>query len=144
MREFRRQSNCVYDCTYHLVLPTKYRKKIFNEGTFAFFKERMRELQEHYPEIWIKGQNHDRDHVHLMLTFPPKYSIGSVVRIIKSNTARSMKQMFPFLKKCYYGTDGIWSDGYLVSTVGLNEKIIKKYIEKQGQEDLGRTGYLFG
>ncbi len=144
MREFRRQSNCVYDCTYHLVLPTKYRKKIFNEGTFAFFKERMREIQEHYPEIWIKEQNHDRDHVHPMLTFPPKYSIGSVVRIIKSNTARSMKQTFPFLKKCYYGTDGVWSDGYLVSTVGLNEKIIKKYIEKQGQEDLGRTGYLFG
>ena len=43
MREFRRQSDCVYDCTYHLVLPTKYRKKIFNEGTFAFFKERMRD-----------------------------------------------------------------------------------------------------
>ena len=142
MTEYRKQSNCVYCCIYHLILPTKYRKKIFNDGTFAFFKERMREIQDYYPDLWIKEQNHDKDHVHMMIIIPPKYSVGKIVGIIKANTSRSMKQKFELLKKCYYGTDGIWSDGYLVSTIGLNEEIIRKYIEKQGQEDLGQT--LFG
>ena len=142
MTEYRKQSNCVYCCIYHLILPTKYRKKIFNDGTFAFFKERMREIQDYYPDLWIKEQNHDKDHVHMMIIIPPKYSVGKIVGIIKANTSRSMKQKFEFLKKCSYGTDGIWSDGYLVSTIGLNEEIIRKYIEKQGQEDLGQT--LFG
>lgn len=102
----------------------------------------MREIQDYYPDLWIKEQNHDKDHVHMMIIIPPKYSVGKIVGIIKANTSRSMKQKFEFLKKCYYGTDGIWSDGYLVSTIGLNEEIIRKYIEKQGQEDLGQT--LFG
>ena len=138
MAEYRKQSNCVYCCVYHLILPTKYRKKIFNEGTFAFFKERMREIQSYYPDIWIEEQNHDKDHVHMMIMIPPKYSVGMVVGIIKSNTSKAMKKEFAFLKKCYFGTDGIWSDSYLVSTIGLNEKVIKRYIEKQGQEDLGQ------
>ena len=55
-----------------------------------------------------------------------------------------MKKKFPFLKKCYYGTDSIWSDGYFVTTVGINEEQIRKYIDMQGQEDLGRTMKLFG
>lgn len=130
MTEYRKQTTCVYCCIYHLVLPSKYRKKIFNEGTFAFFKERMREIQDYYPDLWIKEQNHDKDHIHMMLIIPPTYSMGKIVGIIKANISRSMKQNFEFLKKCYYGTDGIWSDGYLVSTIGLNENIIRKYIEK--------------
>ena len=139
MSEYLKQSNCVYHCVYHIILPTKYRKKIFNEGTFGFFKERIREMQDYYPDVYVKEQNH----VH-MIIIPPKYSIGKIVGIIKANTSRGMKKEFAFLKKCYYGTDGIWSDGYLVSTIGLNEEVIRRYIEKQGQEDLGRTGYLFG
>jgi putative transposase len=102
----------------------------------------MRELQEYYPEIRIKEQNHDRDHVHLLVIIPPKYSVGKVVGLIKANSSRAMKEKFEFLKKCYYGTDGVWSDGYLVSTVGLEENMIRRYIEKQGQEDSGQT--LFG
>ena len=70
-------------------------------------------------------------------------SVGSVVRIIKTNTARNLKEQFPFLKKVYWGTDGIWSEGYFASTVGLNEAVLKKYIENQGREDAGQTAKLF-
>ncbi|OGG10593.1 hypothetical protein A3A59_05320 [Candidatus Gottesmanbacteria bacterium RIFCSPLOWO2_01_FULL_42_10] len=66
-------------------------------------------------------------------------SVGSVVRVVKSNTSRELKQKFPFLKKLYWGTDGIWSDGYFVSTVGVNEQTIKNYIENQGKEDSGQA-----
>ncbi len=50
-----------------------------------------------------------------------------------------MKAEFPFLKEVYWGTDSIWSEGYFVSTVGINEEIIKRYIENQGQADEGQN-----
>ena len=99
----------------------------------------MKEIKDHYPEIDILEINHDQDHVHLLISIPPKMSVGQVVRIIKSNTSRRLKEKFPFLKDIYWGTDGIWSDGYFVSTVGINEEIIQKYIQHQGQEDSGQA-----
>lgn len=70
-------------------------------------------------------------------------SVGSVVRLIKSNTSRKLNNQFPFLKDVYWGTDGIWSDGYFVSTVGINKGVIPNYIRLQGAEDSGRTAKLF-
>ena len=66
-----------------------------------------------------------------------------MVGIIKANTARRLKEKFgDFLKKVYWGTQGIWSSGYFVSTVGINEEIIRRYIEYQGKEDEGRTEFV--
>jgi len=142
--EFKRLSHCVYHCEYHLVITSKYRKKIFNEGIFAYFHIKLKEIGEHYPLIQCQEVNHDKDHIHLLLSIPPTISVGNAVRIIKSNTAKSLKQKFPFLKDAYWGTDGIWSDGYFVTTVGVNEKMIRKYIEQQGQEDTGQAKLALG
>lgn len=135
---YKKQSNCIYHCIYHLVLCTKYRRRIFNDGVFAYMRETLKELPAHYPEVEILEINHDEDHIHLMLWIPPKMAIGKVVNILKVNTARHLKQKFPFLKEVYWGTDGIWSDSYFVSTIGVNEDIIRKYIENQGREDAGQ------
>lgn len=143
MTEYRRTSHSVYLCDYHLVLATKYRRKIFNEGLFEYVRRKLLEICEHYPHIFIKEVNHDRDHVHFLISIPPQMSVGSVVRLIKSNTSRKLKQQFPFLKEVYWGTDGIWSDGYFVSTVGVDKKIIENYIRLQGAEDEGQTAKLF-
>ena len=140
--KFKKQTNCTYYCVYHLVFTTKYRRKIFNDGTFAYMKERLKQLYDYYPEIEIQEINHDKDHIHMMISIPPKMFIGQVVRILKSNIAKDMKKKFAFLKEVYWGTDGIWSDGYFVSTIGINEKIIKNYIEMQGKEDLGQTEFV--
>ncbi len=102
-------------------------------------KATLKDLPKYYPELQILEINHDEDHIHIMMWIPPKMAIGKVITILKSNTARNLKKHFPFLKKVYHGTDGIWSDGYFVSTVGVNEEVIKKYIEKQGQEDAGQA-----
>src|SRR4030042_746615 len=126
--EYRKLSHCVYHCEYHLVLVSKYRRKIFNEGIFAYFETKLVEIRKHYPLIHCKTVKHDNDHIHFLLSIPPTMSVGSAVRIIKSNTAKSLKQKFPFLAEVYWGNDGIWSDGYFVSTVGLNEQAIKRSI----------------
>jgi putative transposase len=142
--KYRKQSYCVYFCEYHMVLSTKYRRKIFNGGIFEYMKERLKQVKDHYPELDILEINHDKDHIHLLIVIPPKYSEGQVVRILKSNTSRNLKKKFPFLKDVYWGTDGVWSDGYFVSTVVINEEVIKKYIEQQEKEDSEQAQLVLG
>jgi len=81
--------------------------------------------------------------MHMLISIPPQMSVGNVVRLIKTNTARGIKEQFPFLRNVYWGTDSLWSEGYFVSTSGINQDIIQKYIEKQGSEDAGQTTKLF-
>jgi REP-associated tyrosine transposase len=121
------------------VIVTKYRKKIFNEGIFAYFKVRLAELSEHYPLIKIKEVNHDKDHIHMLVSIPPTMAVGKAVGLIKQNTARDLKQKFPFLREVYWGTEAVWSEGYFVSTVGVTDKVIRTYIENQGKKDTGQT-----
>jgi putative transposase len=140
--KFIKLPHCVYFCDYHIEITTKYRHQWLNQGIFAYLKIKLLEIRKHYPLIDFKTVNYDKkqsDHLHLLLSIPPTMSVGSVIRLIKSNTSTSLKQKFPFLKKQYWGTDGIWSDGYFVSTIGVNELTIKRYIENQGQEDSGQA-----
>ena len=68
-------------------------------------------------------------------------AVGKAVGIVKQNTALKLKRKFPVIKSAYWGTDAIWSEGYFVSTVGINEKTIQKYIEEQGQKDSGQMKF---
>lgn len=142
--EFKRLSHCVYNCNYHIVLATKYRREIFNEGIFAYFDKRLLEVKKYYPLVEFKEVNHDKDHVHMLVSIPPTIGVGKMIGIIKSNLAKDLKQKFPFLKDVYWGTDGVWSDSYFVSTVGVNEKIIRNYIERQGEQDSGQAKLVIG
>ena len=134
-------SHCVYQGDYHIVLVTKYRKKIFNDGIFAYFDKKLAEITEHYPLIRFKAVNHDKDHIHFLASIPPTMTVGKVIGIIKQNTSRKIKQKFLFLKKVYWGTDAIWSEGYFASTVGIDEAVIQVYIEEQGKKDAGQTKF---
>lgn len=82
---------------------------------------------------------HDKDHIHLHISIPPKLKVCDIVRTIESNSARLMKRKFEHMHKAYWGVDGIWSEGYFVSTIGINESVIKKYVEKQKQQDIGQA-----
>ncbi len=140
--KFVKLSHCVYYCDYHIAITTKYRHVWLNEGIFAYLQVKLTEIRKYYPLINFKTVNYDKrqpDHIHLLISIPPTMSVGSVIRLIKSNTSRELKQKFPFFKKLYHGTDGIWSDGYFVSTIGVNEQTIKQYIEQQGKEDSGQA-----
>ena len=137
--EYKRGSHYVYCCDYHLVIVTKYRRKIFNEGIFAYFDKRLLEVRKQNPQIEVKEMNHHEDHIHMLVSIPPTISVGRVVGLIKANTAKDLKQKFPVLKEIYWGTASVWSAGYFVSTVGINEKIVQEYIQKQGEEDSGQA-----
>ena len=102
------------------------------------------EIRKYYPEIEYIERNINSDHVHLVLNFPPKFSVSSIVRILKSNTGKALKEKFKFLQERYYGRGGIWSVGYFVSTVGLDEKMIRNYVKYQEAEDLGQAKLALG
>ena len=96
-----------------------------------------------HPEIKIEEANHDNNHIHILISIPPKLSISEVVRLLKCNTSREIRKKFKFLDKIYFGSDGIWSEGYFISTVGIDEAAVKKYIEEQRKEEEGQTATLF-
>jgi putative transposase len=141
--EFRRQAHCVFRCEYHIVFIPRYRYKILVKGVDEYLKIKLEEVRKYYPEIEYIEKNIQPDHVHLLVSFPPKYSVSQVVGIIKQNTGRSLKEKFDYLKRTYKRAGGIWSVGYFVSTVGLDEKMILKYVQNQEKEDVGQAKLVF-
>lgn len=130
--------HCVYYARYHLVMATKYRRKIFQPGIKEYLFELLKRIPRYYPEIRFISVNGEVDHLHVLASIPPKISVSQAVNIIKVNTARELRIKFPFLHKVYWNNAGIWSNGYFVSTVGVNEEIIRKYVERQGLADFGQ------
>jgi putative transposase len=78
------------------------------------------------------------------MSIPPTTAVGKVIGIVKQNTSREMKQKFPYLKEVYWGREAIWSEGYFVSTVGVDEAVIQAYIENQGKKDAGQMKFEIG
>jgi putative transposase len=114
------------------------------KGVKEYLELKMDEVKKWYPELEYVERNIQPDHVHLVLSFPPKYSIAKIVGVIKSNTGRELKEKFEFLRRRYYGRGGIWSVGYFASTVGLDEAMIKHYVKYQEKEDLGQATLALG
>ena len=141
--KLRRQSHAVYKTQYHIVWVTKYRKDILNTGVQKYVRERLHEVKEHYEDIEYFSIGMDHDHIHIHMMIPPKYSVSKIVQLMKSNTSRKMKDTFLFLKSVYWGTDSVWSKGYFVSTVGINEKVISNYVQMQGKEEVGQAELEF-
>ena len=141
--EYRKQAHAVYYTRYHLVVSTKYRRKILRKGVGEYLKNIVFQINNYHPEVEVIEVNADIDHMHILLIIPPKFSVSKVVNMIKANTGKKLREKFSFLDKVYWGFKGIWSIGYFVSTVGINEEIIRKYIEKQGEEDSGQAKLEF-
>jgi putative transposase len=93
-------------------------------------------IQKQHPNWYIHTVNTDQDHIHLLVEIPPSFAISTVVKKIKVVSSLVLKRKFKFIKKIY-SKGSVWSTGYYVSTVGVNEKTIRKYIHNQGKKDLG-------
>ena len=126
--------HCAYDTHYHIVFPVKYRKALLRKPVEQKIKEISMDIQERY-EITMEQIGMDQDHIHLLCSFHPKYSIGSVVQKFKSITARELFKTFPELKRELWGGE-FWSDGYYAGTVSErgNWKIVEHYVKNQGKK----------
>lgn len=133
----RHLSHSVYQVNYHLVWGTKYRRKFLKYYVRSELIKNLYKTQRRHPAWYFHEINTGEDHVHLLMEIPPKYAVAHVVRELKAVSAAHLKKRFPFIKHIYEKRGSIWSAGYFVSTVGLNEKQIRRYIEKQNEWDRG-------
>ena len=121
-------------CKYHIVFTPKYRRKII----YNQYKESIRDIIKQlcgYKGIEIIEGEIMADHIHLLLSIPPKYSVSSVMGYIKGKSALMIFDKHSNLKY-KFGNRHFWAEGYYVSTVGLNENTIKKYIREQESRDI--------
>jgi putative transposase len=108
-----------WECKYHVVWIPKYRKK-------SLYKE----LRRHLGELL----NLVSDHVHILLSIPPKYSVSQVVGFIKGKSAIAIARNYMGRRKNFTG-QSFWARGYYVSTVGKDEEAVREYIKHQEEED---------
>ena len=121
---------------YHLVFPAKYRRAVFDERVDQELRDICLEIEKRY-EIKFLEIGVDKDHVHFLVQSVPTYSVTSLVKMIKSLTAREIFKRCPHVKKQLWGGE-FWSDGCFASTVGKHgdEEVISRYVKEQGEDYL--------
>ena len=122
-------SHAVYDTRYHLVWAPKYRKLVLKSEVKEFVKELFEEILD-ARDCEVMEMEIAEDHVHIFTSIPPKYSIGNIVRVLKSVSAKEVFRRYPEAKRELWGGE-FWEDGYFVRTVGdkITSDTIKNYIK---------------
>ncbi|GAB1535668.1 IS200/IS605-like element ISSod23 family transposase [Geovibrio sp. ADMFC3] len=136
--EIIKTSHSAYYLKYHVVWVCKYRRKILKPGVCSYIRKTLPSLLRSMPGVEIEAIGFDLDHLHMVIIIPPKYSISDVMGRLKSQLASRMRKFFDWLEKVYWNENIVWSPGYFVSSIGLNEDVIKNYVEMQGQQDSGQ------
>ncbi|QCQ20835.1 IS200/IS605 family transposase [Desulfoglaeba alkanexedens] len=126
-------SHTVWECKYHVVWIPKYRRKSLYEQLRKHLGQVFRELARQ-KESMIEEGHLMPDHVHMLISIPPKYGVAQVVGYIKGKSAIHIARTFLGRKKNFTGQN-FWARGYFVSTVGRDEQMIREYIKKQETED---------
>ena len=142
-REFRKLSHSLYQCKYHIVFCPKYRYGILVGAVGEYVKQALYQLCEQKEGIEVIEANVQADQVHLVLWIPPKYSVSAVMGYLKGKLALRVFSQFPELRKRYWGNH-LWSRGYCVSTVGLDEDKIRKYVKWQALQEKQSEDYQKG
>ena len=124
----------VWDCKYHMVWIPKYRKKVIYGDLRKYLGEVLRDLAIQ-KECKIHEGHLMGDHVHMMISIPPKYSVAQVAGFIKGKSAIHIARAYAGRKRNYTG-QSFWARGYYVSTTGRDEEVIRQYIKNQEKRDL--------
>lgn len=132
--KYRKLSHTVYYCAYYIVFCPKYRYKILTGKTEVFVRNQIYRLLGVKDGVEVIELNVQPDHIHLILSVPPKYSISELMGYLKGKLARKMFAHQEYLAKMYWGKH-IWTRGYCVSTVGLDEQKVRKYVKWQQDKE---------
>ena len=135
--EIRLSAHGAYRHQYHVVWIPKYRQRILEGELKAFVEQRLFDIHEYHPDIEIEKYSIQDDHFHIVIIIPPKYSVSSIIGKIKANTSREIRQHFEWIRKMYRRNE-FWSPGFFSSTVGIDEEVIKRYVEFQEKMDKGQ------
>lgn len=112
----------------------KYRKRVLKGDLKNVLAKRLGEIQEYHPDIEVEQFSIQVDHVHPVVVIPPQYAVSAIVGKIRANTSREIRQCLPWVKQVYWRNE-FWSVGFFSSTVGIDEAVIKRYVEFQEKMD---------
>ncbi len=132
--QFKKLSHSLYECKYHIVFCPKYRFRIFQDELADYTRQQIESLCRQKDQVEVLEVNIQADHIHVVLSIPPKYAVSSVMGFLKGKLALRLFQRYEHLGKRYWGQH-LWSRGYCVSTVGLDEDKIRKYVKWQEAQD---------
>ena len=133
MKDYQSLNHTRWDCKYHVVFIPKRRKKAIYGSLRKHLGEVFHELARQKQSVIVEGHLRP-DHIHMCMSIPPKYAVSSVVGYIKGKSAISIARNFMGRKRNFTG-EKFWARGYYVSTVGLDEEAVRKYIRHQEAED---------
>ena len=133
MEDVQTLAHTVWECKYHIVWIPKYRKKVLYGKLRQNLVDVLKELASQKESKILEGHLM-ADHVHILLSVPPKYSVAQVVGFIKGKSAIHIARTYMGQKKNFIGYH-FWARGHHVSTVGKDEATIREYIKKQELED---------
>ena len=144
-RQFQRLSHTIYECKYHIVFCPKYRYRILKDEVAEYSKQQIYRLSQQKDKIEVLELNVQVNHVHLVISIAPKYAVSDFMGYLKGKLATRLFQRYEKLGRRYWGRQ-LWSRGYCVSTVGVDEDQIRKYVkwqEKREKEIEATQGRLF-
>ena len=133
MNDVENLSHTKWECKYHVVWIPKYRKKSLYGELRRYLGSTFRELAMQRESRVIEGHLLP-DHVHVLISIPPKYAVAQVVGYLKGKSAIHIARTYMGRKKNFTGQH-FWARGYFVSTVGADEETIREYIRRQEQQD---------
>ena len=133
MDEYASLSHTKWDCKYHIVFIPKCRRKVLYKTLRQHLAEVFRDLAQQR-ECKIEEGHLLPDHVHILISIPPKYAVSQVVGFIKGKSAIHLARTYGEHRRNFVG-QSFWARGYFVSTVGCDEEVIRNYIRNQEQED---------
>ena len=133
MDDYQSLSHTRWECKYHVVLVPKYRRQVLYGQIKRELGKQLAELSRH-KESRIEVGSFQPDHVHMVISIPPKYSVSQVIGYIKGKSAIYVARTYAGKKKNFLG-EHFWTRGYFVSTVGKDEQKIKDYVRHQQAED---------
>jgi putative transposase len=133
-RQFRRLTHSIYECKYHLVFCPKYRYRVLRDEVGEYTKQQIYRLCEQKDGVEVLELNVQPDHVHLVVSIPPKYAVSNFAGYLKGKLAIRLFARYEKLGRRYWGRH-LWSRGYCVSTVGLDEDQIRKYVRWQEKRE---------
>lgn len=134
MSRFRKLSHSIWECKYHVVFCPKYRYSIFDGRVGEYAKQQVDQLDRQKDLVEVEELNVQPDHVHAIFSVPPKYAISDMMGFLKGKMALNLFHRYQKLGKQYWGRH-LWSRGYCVSTVGLDEDQIREYVRWQESND---------
>ncbi len=131
--QYQSLSHSKWECKYHIVFVPKFRKKVLYGKVKLFLKNTFHELAQQRG-CEIVGGNMVQDHVHMIVSIPPKYAVSEIVGYLKGKSAIAVARQFGGKKRNYSG-ESFWARGYAVSTIGYELEKIKGYVKNQEQLD---------